>query len=218
MSVWYRYSAYKKKFPLAVPFEEFINEWNCLIKNPNHDLSILVKALQPYLVKIRDQLENRIEKDIYTIPLLFRLETKYAWEALDLLDSWIQEIDVLNELNYVLIYMLRRPLKYFCTLNPCNLGKQIGFMFHLYLARHIKTYHYTTQVTFPETLIVEDLCKDVILLKHLNTWEHYQLLLLKQGYQGKSLERLVHCPRNSMLIEEKKIWRKVETLLMQQNL
>lgn len=198
---------------LEVPVEVFLQEWKNSIGKPDYDISYFLEILQPFVRHWIRLLTEPGFYDLQSIALFNQLEID--GDPREILERWLETLVSLEaELNYLLIYMIRK-LRYFPSLaKPIKAEYIFASRFRLLLRTQLRNFQTLNLENYTESLEHQDILPDILLLKHLSldAWGHYLFFLLCQGYTINELESIVKIPRETYYYEGVNIWQQLKNL------
>jgi hypothetical protein len=204
-----------------------MKEWKACIQDQTHDMGKLLEILEPYIIHWKNLLTDpTYPRDIQIAALLQCLD-KYDYGGLDIVNTWISQIENLeDELIYVACEVIRHTQYYPNAAKPIMAEYIFALLYRNYLKDHIKRETKIDTIALIEdeailnTLTVEDNSCDIMLLKHvpINRWERYLLYLISNGFTTIEIASIAKLPRETFYYEERHLWEQLRNLWQQQEL
>jgi hypothetical protein len=212
---------------LQVETREFMKEWKTCIQEPKHDMGNLLKILEPYIIHWYNLLTNSSYPRDVQIATLYRCLDKYDYGGLEIVNTWITQVNNLKaELQYIACEVIRHTQYFPNAAKPIMAEYIFALLYRNYLRDHIKRELNLDPivVTDDETILTSqtieyDNC-DILLLESVTTnrWERYLLYLISNGFSTNEIANIAKLPRETFYYEEKHLWEQLKNLWQIQEL
>jgi len=190
----------KKNLPESINSGEFKKLWIKSLSDKSSNLSDFLTYINPFIIKVKNQLRSRRPFDYFLISLLRFIDSDLT-KALKKLKEWCMDSDVESEITLIIIERLRALKKIPFRARPLMAEYYFVLDFKYALSKKIKSHRrqYSIQKKEKYTYL-----KLPITTK--NKWYNYLIKLYIEGYSTSDIAKLTKLSRKTIIKEGEKIW------------